>query len=190
MHGFPPVARMPLGELRPAPYNPRVPLAPTDRRYRKLRRSLERFGLVEPLVWNRQTGHVVGGHQRLQILKELGHAEAPVAIVDLPLEQEKTLNVVLNNREAQSDWDLTRLRDLLAELASDPRTDLADTGFTRGHLDLLREQLAPAGAPMVEAKPTVCEITLIVPGPRYEAVRPCLDALLAETDLECHVRWR
>src|SRR5437016_1243281 len=82
------IIRKPLSELTPAPYNPRQPLSSKDRRYRKLKRSLERFGLVEPLIWNRRTGYVVGGHQRLQILRDLGHAEAPVSVVDLPPEQE------------------------------------------------------------------------------------------------------
>ena len=75
---------LPLRDLHPAPYNPRLKLRPGDPRYRKLRRSVERFGLVEPLVWNRRTGHLVGGHQRYQILCDLGHTEAPVSVVDLP----------------------------------------------------------------------------------------------------------
>lgn len=184
------VTRKPLSELKAAPYNPREPLVPGDRRYRKLKRSIELFGLVEPLVWNRRTGHLVGGHQRLQILRELGHVEAPVSIVDLPRAQEKALNVILNNREAQSDWDLRRLRELLDELAANSAADLAATGFDLSHLDLLRAQLAPAPISMVEQKPMTCEIILLLPAPRYEAIRPRLDALLAEIDLECHVRWR
>ena len=74
---MPPVALLevrvlPIGDLTPAAYNPRRPLKPTDPAYRKLKASLEEFGLVEPLVWNELTGRVVGGHARLRILKELG----------------------------------------------------------------------------------------------------------------------
>src|SRR5689334_2792401 len=72
------VRTLPVGQLTPAEYNPRQPLGPTDKAYRKLRRSIERFGLVEPLVWNELSGRVVGGHLRLQILKELGITEVPV----------------------------------------------------------------------------------------------------------------
>lgn len=105
-----------LSELKPAPYNPRVALEPGDARYRKLKRSIACFGLVEPLLWNRRTGCLVGGHQRLRILQELRYTEAPVSVIDLPIEQEKALNVILNNREAQSDWDLSKLTSLLEEL--------------------------------------------------------------------------
>jgi len=69
---------LPLSELKPAPYNPRRVLSATSPAYRKLKASLTEFGLVEPLVWNELTGHVVGGHATLRVLKELGiTAETP-----------------------------------------------------------------------------------------------------------------
>lgn len=181
---------LPIAELKPAPYNPRAELLPGQPRYRKLRRSLERFGLVEPLVWNEVTGHVVGGHQRLAILRELGVAEVPVSVVDLSLEQEKALNVVLNNREAQSDWDLPRLRELLDELAQGPEPALAATGFDPGHLELLRQQLAPAPPPALEEPGHRVEILLRLPAALLDQVRGELDPLIARHNLECHVQWR
>src|SRR5262245_46912124 len=96
--------------VAPCPYNPRIDLRPDDPRYRKLLRSVRTFGLVEPLIWNRRTGFVVGGHQRLKVLRDLGVTEAPVSVVDLPPDREKALNVILNNREAQSDFDVTKLQ--------------------------------------------------------------------------------
>src|SRR5687767_7219362 len=104
---------LPIGELHPAPYNPRKSLKPTDPAYKKLRASLEEFGLVEPLVWNELTGRVVGGHARLRILRELGYAEVPVSVVRLDEAREKALNVVLNNHEAQGRYDPAKLADLL-----------------------------------------------------------------------------
>ena len=59
-----------VSELQPAPYNPRLELTRDDPHYRKLKRSIERFGLVEPLLWNKRTGFLVGGHQRLRVLKD------------------------------------------------------------------------------------------------------------------------
>src|SRR5438132_14244971 len=103
------VRLMPLAELVPAPYNPRRALKPTDPAYRKLAASLREFGLVEPLVWNETTGHVVGGHARLAILTELGVEAVPVSVVRLPPAREKALNVVLNNREAQGRFDPAKL---------------------------------------------------------------------------------
>jgi ParB-like chromosome segregation protein Spo0J len=186
------ITLMPITKLRPAPYNPRLELPKTDPRYRKLRRSLRDFGLVEPLVWNRRTGHVVGGHQRLRILRQLGVREVPVSIVDLPPEREKALNVVLNNREAQADWDVARLEKLLEELAASPGIDLRETGFDHEHLDLLRDRLTPAEASLEspEKKDEEVEIVLTMAPEVYETVRPALDELLRGQAIECHVRWR
>ena len=74
------VRTLPIEKLIPAPYNPRLVLQPEDRRYQKLARSLREFGLVEPLIWNETTGHVVGGHARLAILKALGARAVPVSV--------------------------------------------------------------------------------------------------------------
>src|SRR5919198_5086151 len=114
---------MPIDRLHPAPYNPRKALKPTDPAYRKLKASLEAFGLVEPLVWNERTGHVVGGHARLRILKAMGVTEVPVSVVNLSDARENALNVVLNNQEAQSRYDPDRLADLLEELDELPERD-------------------------------------------------------------------
>jgi len=121
------VCRIPVARLNPAPYNPRIDLKPGDPDYEKLRRSMARFGCVEPLVWNRRTGNLVGGHQRFKILVGEGLAEVDVSVVDLPLEKEKALNVALN--KISGDWDDAKLADLLRELASIPEFDVGLTGF-------------------------------------------------------------
>lgn len=56
---------MDIGKLKPARYNPRKNLQPGDAEYEALKKSIERWDLVEPLVWNESTGNLVGGHQRL-----------------------------------------------------------------------------------------------------------------------------
>ena len=53
-----------VAELLPADYNPRKDLKPGDKEYEKLKRSIEQFGYVEPVIWNATTSRVVGGHQR------------------------------------------------------------------------------------------------------------------------------
>src|SRR5687767_15939264 len=96
---------LPIGQLQPAAYNPRKVLSGKSPAYRKLKASLEQFGLVEPLVWNETSGRVVGGHARLRILKQLGVKEVPVSVVHLDDVREKALNVMLNNQEAQGRYD-------------------------------------------------------------------------------------
>src|SRR5262249_54272090 len=132
---------LPLSALRPAPYNPRQRLRPGEPAYKKLARSLREFGLVEPLVWNETTGHVVGGHARLEILRSLGAGDVPVSVVRLSPEREKALNVVLNNREAQGRFDTDRLAVLLTEMQELPELEL--TGFELD--DLAALHLEPLG---------------------------------------------
>ena len=83
-------------KIKPAIYNPRKDLQPGDPEYAKLQRSLEEFDCVEPLVWNKRTGNLVGGHQRLKILLARGDKQVQCSVVDLPLEKEKALNLALN----------------------------------------------------------------------------------------------
>ena len=83
-----------ITDLMPAPYNPRTISAEA---LAGLRGSVERFGLVEPVVWNRRTGHVVGGHQRLKVLQAMGETSTQVIVVDLPEVEEKALNIALNS---------------------------------------------------------------------------------------------
>ena len=61
-----------VADLLPAEYNPRKDLKPGDAEYEKLKRSITEFGYVEPVIWNQTTGRVVGGHQRLKVLQEMG----------------------------------------------------------------------------------------------------------------------
>jgi len=115
-----------IKELIPAPYNPRKDLKPGDKEYEKLKRSIDEFGYVEPIIWNKQTGNVVGGHQRLKILKAQGIDEIECVIVDLTPAKEKALNIALN--KISGDWDLEKLEDIFKDLQT-LDFDLSLTGF-------------------------------------------------------------
>ena len=67
------VSKIPISQLNPATYNPRKDLKPGDPEYNKLKRSIQEFGYVEPIVWNKRTGNIVGGHQRYKVLTALGY---------------------------------------------------------------------------------------------------------------------
>ena len=178
------VRTLPLAAVTPADYNPRKALKPTDPAYRKLKRSLEAFGLVEPLVWNQRSGRLVGGHARLAILRELGHETVPVAVVDLDDDREKALNVVLNNPAAQGRYDSRRLAALLGEL--DGLAAFVDSGFDAAGLRALT--LEPADG--FEPEPTAdrVEVTLVTDAATFARLEPELDALVTRHDLEAHVR--
>ena len=121
------IKRLQISKIKPAAYNPRVELEPGDPAYEKLKRSISEFGFVEPLVWNKRTGNLVGGHQRLMVLKDLRYETVDAVVVNLPIEQEKALNVALN--QIAGDWDERKLAELLDELTKAPEIDVEDTGF-------------------------------------------------------------
>lgn len=110
----PEVRVMKLAALTPAPFNPRTI---TEEAARGLRASIRRFGLVQPIVWNRRTERVVGGHQRIDALKALGKTEAQVVVVDLPESEEKALNVTLNNPAIAGEFT-DDLQAILAEISA------------------------------------------------------------------------
>lgn len=121
------IQKIALSKIKPAAYNPRKDLHPEDPEYKKLLRSIDEFGLVEPLVYNRRTGNLVGGHQRFKILQAKGIKEAYVSVVDLSPEKEKALNIALN--KIQGDWNQNKLKMLLDELLKVPDFDVELTGF-------------------------------------------------------------
>ncbi|WP_396021477.1 ParB N-terminal domain-containing protein [Brevibacillus brevis] len=109
------IRKISVSMIRAAEYNPRIDLKPGDPEYEKLKRSIEEFGYVEPLVWNERTGNLVGGHQRLKILiNEQQATEVEVSVVDLDDNQEKALNLALN--KISGDWDEEKLAYVLADL--------------------------------------------------------------------------
>ncbi|HHB0737987.1 TPA: DNA methyltransferase [Enterococcus faecalis] len=130
------IEKMKLSELHPAEYNPRVELKPGMEEYEKLKQSILEFGFVDPPIFNKRTGNLVGGHQRVTVAKDLGIGEIEVSIVDLPIEKEKALNIALNKISGQ--WDEDKLVELLEELNTD---ELPLTGFNQEELDDLLSNL-------------------------------------------------
>lgn len=135
--------RLTLSELTPADYNPRKDLQPGDSEYEKLKRSLAEFGYVEPVIWNKTTGHIVGGHQRLKVLADLGYTEVDCVVVELDETREKALNIALNKISGQ--WDESKLALLIADLdAADFDAEL--TGFDEAEIQAMIGSLDEAEA--------------------------------------------
>ena len=110
-----------IKDLIPAEYNPRTM---TKEQYRHIKASLDRFDCVVPVVVNMhkdRTNIIVGGHQRVKILDDMGETEVPTVEVWLPLEKEKELNVRLNRNSA--DWDFDALEEYFET------SELLDWGF-------------------------------------------------------------
>jgi len=141
------IRKIPVKQINPATYNPRKDLKPGDAEYERLKLSIDEFGLVEPLVWNEDTGNLVGGHQRLKILLEQGVNEVEVSVVHLDLEHEKALNVALN--KIQGEWDEDKLTELLKELSTSD-INMALTGFGEDEIEELIKDIVVDEADVVE----------------------------------------
>ena len=177
------IREMPIETLVPAEYNPRTVLRPRDPAYRKLKKSLSEFGLVEPLVWNANTGRVVGGHARLRILRELGATTVPVSVVYLTEPREKALNILLNNHEAQGRFDRVKLAAILSELQTLPELEL--TGFDDSTLASLTLDSNPASEP--ESSSSTVTVTLIMARETYSQLETELDRLIRDYNLQAHL---
>lgn len=123
-----------VADLLPAQYNPRKDLKPGDDEYEKLKRSITEFGYVEPVIWNQTTGRVVGGHQRLKVLQEMGMTEIDCVIIEVSEEKEKALNIALN--KISGDWDTDKLALLITDLQGSD-LDVSLTGFESAEIDAL-----------------------------------------------------
>lgn len=124
---------MKRSELKGAEYNPRI----IDKEAKKrLKKVLQQHGLVSPITYNKRTGNIVSGHQRISQLDSLEKSQdytLDVWVIDVPIEEEAKLNVILNNPSVQGDWDLDKLADITEEFG----VNFDDMGFSKLDVDFM-----------------------------------------------------
>lgn len=123
-----------------ATYNPRTTLKPGDPEWKDIEASLDKFGQVQNLVLNKRTNTLVGGHQRVNVMKHRGQDGAWFHIVDLSVEDEQQLNLILNKVTGR--WDKAKLGDLLKQMQT-RQISLANLGFTPKEL---ADVISPKGS--------------------------------------------
>lgn len=129
---------IPVGDLRPAAYNPRKKLKPGDKEYEKIKKSIQEFGYVEPIIVNFDMT-VIGGHQRLTVLKDLGYTEVQCVVVHIEDDAKvKALNIALN--KITGAWNEQMLADLIVDLQKQD-FDIDLTGFEPPEIDQLFSQV-------------------------------------------------
>ena len=140
-----------LVDILPAEYNPRKI---NDTEYSKLTDSINTFGLVDPIIINLRNNKIIGGHQRYKVLLDeytsnnnkygelnilkLGDIGWVFPSTDLKIEseeQEKALNILLNQTNLMGEWDNEKLKTVLKDL-NDVNFDLDITGFDDFEIDL------------------------------------------------------
>ena len=119
------VEKVKMEDLISPSWNPReMPLNEME----KLKKSIEKFGYVEPIIVNKHNNHIVGGNQRYEALRELGHDEIDVVYINEPdINREKALNVALNKISGEFDDDL--LKKVFEDLKIAHFDDIELTGF-------------------------------------------------------------
>jgi len=123
------IKKISIEKINPAPYNPRKELKPGDWEYEALVKSIDEFDYIDPIIWNKKTGNLVGGHQRFNVLKEKGYTEFDVSVVNLDLIKEKKLNIALN--KISGEWDNDKFSELLNEFKIDNKDfDFQSIGVT------------------------------------------------------------
>ena len=120
-----------ISKLKRAEYNPRKELTPEDPEYQQLKNSIVEFGYVVPVVVNKDYT-VIGGHQGLTVLEDLGYKKIECSVQDLNKTQEKALNLALN--KINGIWDNEKLEKILAEL-KELEFDMDITGFSPEELN-------------------------------------------------------
>lgn len=115
-----------IDQIQIAKYNPRRDIKKGDEEYGKIERSIEHYGLVDPLIINKD-GILIAGHQRYKVIKDLGFSEVDCIVLDMDKKSEKLLNIALN--KISGEWDISLLKDLLQELDTGD-FDIENTGFS------------------------------------------------------------
>ena len=167
------IIQKPISELFPTDYNPRKDLTARDVEYQEIKKSIQEFGAVVPIVWNKRSGNVVGGHQRLKIYKELKYTEVPVSTVDLSEKDERRLNLALNKTGGA--WDEEKLKILLDELKEEEII-----GFSEDELSELMGEDGENRKPKEEIlKPfKQTHVLLSFPPEKILELQPLLEAIL------------
>lgn len=177
---------MKIKDLKPAEYNPRKI---TDEQLERLKKALHEFGDLSGLVFNKRTGNLVGGHQRLKCLpadaviekkalkvpSRTGTiAEGCVIIegekfvyreIDWDLQREKAANIAANKQGGE--WDDDKLAELLKELSDAPDFDIDLTGFDDNEISGILSSIAGEGLTDPDEVPDVPTQPHTKPGDLY-----------------------
>lgn len=125
--------KLPIADLQAAAYNPRKALKPGDKEYEKIKNSIVEFGYCEPVIVNEDMT-IIGGHQRVTVLKDLGYTEIECIVISIDKTKEKALNIALN--KITGEWNKELLADLIKDL-QDSDFNVATTGFEPPEIEQL-----------------------------------------------------
>ena len=126
-----------INKLIKAEYNPRKKLTSKDKEYQDIKRSIEEFGYIDPIIVNKDNT-IIGGHQRLEVLKDLEYKEIDIIKINVSKEKEKALNIALN--KISGEWEFEKLTEILEELKENDFNDFLLTGFSEGEFEKMMKE--------------------------------------------------
>jgi ParB-like chromosome segregation protein Spo0J len=153
----PKIERVKISILNRADYNPRKI---SGKARSGLSKSLEKFGIMNLIIWNRKTGNVVGGHQRLDIIEARGETETDVVVVNLEPKDEVALNIALNNQALAGDYEASALDQLLAikDVVGDDFEGLCFDELEK-ELEKVAKRAKKDDLPVIEEPPPLPEVS-------------------------------
>ena len=152
--------KMKVSDLVPFEGNPRQI---TTENLDRLEQGIDEFGMVQPIIWNTRTKQVVGGHQRLAVLKRKEVKETWVIEVDMDEEREAALNIALNNPRLMGEFDLPGLASILEQFGGIESNDFGGiAGFDHDEVRDLLGNLEPDKPPTDDVDEVVEDVQLII----------------------------
>ena len=126
------VEYIPIDDLKPYDKNAKIH---TQEQIEQIKKSIQEFGMNDPIaVWGKDD-LIVEGHGRLIACKELGMKEVPVIrLDDLTDDQRRAYTLIHNQTTMNTGWDANILDGELAEINLD--LDMSDFGFEDLDVDM------------------------------------------------------
>ena len=141
-------------EITPADYNPRTI---TEDARKSLKKSIKENGIIGGMVYNKQTGNLVSGHQKLSIADEVNKYDAgndyeiKVEVIDVDLKKEKELNIFFNSKAVQGEMDYKKLAQIFPDIdASLAGLDDVDLSMIEIEMPTIEDFSVPTFEPQQE----------------------------------------
>lgn len=132
-------AVLPLDAIHPDPANPNKH---PERNLDAIKASLQRFGQREPILVQKGTDRIIGGHGRLEAMRALGWTEALCWRLPLDDTQAAALGIALNRTAELAERDQDALARILQSFEGDEEL-LWAAGYSRNELSDLLERVDP-----------------------------------------------
>lgn len=132
------------------PYEKNAKLHPKEQ-IEQIKKSIEQFGMNDPIaIWG-EDNTIVEGHGRLEALKQLNYKEVPCIRLDhLTDEERKAYTLAHNKLTMNSDFDLDILNDELDDILN---IDMSDFGFDLDFEDEEEKEIIEDEVPEVPEEP-------------------------------------